>query len=212
MGIKKAEIIVAGIVILSLVVSIYFYPQLPEKMATHWNARGEVDGYTPKVLGLFLMPGLIAITALVLFFIPKIDPLKVNIEKFRKYYDGFIILFCIFLLSAHYFIILWNLGIRISISVFLPIALGLLFFYMGILCENAKRNWFVGIRTPWTLSSDIVWEKTHKIGGRLFKIAAIIVLAGALWPEYAIVFVLVPVLSVAVFTVLYSYFEYQKVK
>ena len=92
MKIRKAEIIVVGIVILSFVVSIYFYPQLPEKMATHWNARGQVDGYMSKDWGLFLMPGVILLIALLFIAIPKIDPLKVNIEKFRKYYDGLIIL------------------------------------------------------------------------------------------------------------------------
>ena len=86
-------------------------------------------------------------------------------------------------------------------------ALGILFYYCGVLIENAKRNWFIGIRTPWTLSSDSVWEKTHKIGGKLFKIAGIIALFGIFFPNYTFLFVLIPVVSVAIYTAAYSYFE-----
>jgi len=114
------------------------------------------------------------------------------------------------MLSIHFQVILWNLGIRISPNVIAPIGIGILFFYIGILCENAKRNWFIGIRTPWTLSSERVWEKTHKIGGKLFKIAGVIAFFGVFFQSYALFFILVPVISVAAYTIIYSYFEYQK--
>jgi len=142
-------------------------------MASHWNARGEVDGYTSKFWGLFLMPLILVGLGALFIAIPRIDPLKANIEKFRGYYDGLIIIFVIFMLAIHAQGILWNLGIEINPNVIFPICLGPVFFYTGVLCENAKRNWFIGIRTPWTLSSERVWDKTHKIGGRLFKIAGI---------------------------------------
>ena len=207
---RKSEIIVLGIILLSFIVGIYLYPQMPEHMASHWNAQGQVDGYMSKFWGLFLMPFILVGLALLFVAIPRIDPLKANIEKFRKYYDGFIILFFIFMLSIHFQVILWNLGIRISPNVIAPIGIGILFFYIGILCENAKRNWFIGIRTPWTLSSERVWEKTHKIGGKLFKIAGVIAFVGVFFQSYALFFILVPVISVAAYTIIYSYFEYQK--
>jgi uncharacterized membrane protein len=156
------------------------------------------------------MPIILVGLGLLFIAIPRIDPLKANIEKFRKYYDGFIILLFIFMLSVYSQVILWNLGIKISPNAILPIGLGLLFFYCGILCENAKQNWFIGIRTPWTLSSERVWEKTHKIGGKLFKIAGVIAFVGAFFQSYALFFILVPVISVAAYTIIYSYFEYQK--
>jgi uncharacterized membrane protein len=92
----------------------------------------------------------------------------------------------------------------------MPIGLGLLFFYIGILCENAKRNWFIGIRTPWTLSSDKVWDKTNKLGGKLFKIAGVVALFGIFFRSYTMYFVLVPAISFAVYTIVYSYLEYRK--
>ena len=210
MNMRKSTIAVLGMILFSFVIGIYFYPQMPEKMASHWNAQGQVDGYMPKFWGLFLIPFILVGLALLFVAIPRIDPLKENIEKFRKYYDGFIILFFVFMLSVYSQVILWNLGVKITPNVILPIGLGILFFYCGILCENVKQNWFIGIRTPWTLSSERVWEKTHKIGGKLFKIAGVIAFFGVFFQSYALFFILVPVISVAAYTIIYSYFEYQK--
>jgi len=210
MNMRKSEVIILAIILLSFVVGIYFYPQMPERVASHWNAQGQVDGYMSKFLGLFLVPFILLALGLFFNVIPRIDPLKANIEKFRRYYDGFIILFFIFMLSIYAQVILWNVGIKISPNVTLPIGLGLLFFYCGILCENAKRNWFVGIRTPWTLSNDVVWHKTHKIGGKLFKIAGVIAFIGIFFQSYALFFILIPVILVAAYTIVYSYIEYQK--
>ncbi|MCD6450359.1 MAG: SdpI family protein [Thermotogaceae bacterium] len=209
---RKSEITVFIIVLFAFIVSVCFYSKVPEKMASHWSAKGEVDGYTSKFFGLFFLPFVFAGLALLFVLIPKIDPLKENIEKFRKYYDGFIILFSIYMVAMHFQIILWNVGIKINPGVFIAIGMGVLLFYIGILCENSKRNWFIGIRTPWTLSSEIVWEKTHKIGGKLFKIAGIITFIGAFFPNWAVLFIIIPVISVTIYVIVYSYFEYQKEK
>lgn len=207
---RKATAVIIGLVFLSFVLSIYFYPQVPEQMATHWNSQGEVDGYMPKLWGLFFAPLMIMGLAIMFLIIPKIDPMKENIEKFRKYYDRFIVILILFMVAVHLQILLWNIGIRISPNAVLPLGIGLLFYYIGVLTENAERNWFIGIRTPWTLSSDRVWKRTNRLGGKLFKIAGIAAVFGAFFPEYAIYFILVPVIFVAVFTVIYSYVEYQK--
>ncbi|OGO05207.1 MAG: hypothetical protein A2Y60_01295, partial [Chloroflexi bacterium RBG_13_54_9] len=162
---RKGELVVLGIILLSFILGLSFYSQMPERMATHWNAKGQVDGYMSRLWGSFIL-SLILLPVILLFLaIPRIDPLRANIEKFRRYYDGFIILFSIFMLALQLQVILWNIGIKVSPNVILPIALGLLFYYLGILIENAKRNYFIGIRTPWTLNSDAVWDKTHKVGG-----------------------------------------------
>lgn len=207
---RKSEIIIFLIILISFIVGIYLYSQMPEKMASHWNIRGEVDGYISKFWGLFLMPFISLGLFLLFILIPRIDPLKANIEKFRRYFDTFIILIILFLFYLYLLTIFWNLGIRFSMSQFLAPAFGMLLYYCGVLTENAKRNWFIGIRTPWTLSSDKVWDKTHKIGGKLFKIAGIIAVLGVFFPNYTFFFVLIPVILVTVYTIIYSYFEYQK--
>jgi uncharacterized membrane protein len=210
MNMRKSEMIILGLILLSFIIGIYFYPQMPEKMASHWNFQGEVDSYISKFWGLFLFPLILIGIALLFFAIPKIDPLKANIEKFRKYYDRFFILFGAFLLWIYLYTILWNLGIVFHISIALSPAFAILLYYLGILCENAKRNWFIGIRTPWTLSNEKVWEKTHKIGGKLFKITGLIALLGVFFPKYFLFFIFLPIILVATYTIFYSYFEYQK--
>ena len=207
---RKTGIIALGIILISFLLGIYFYNKMPEQMASHWNARGEVDGYMSKFWALFLMP-LISLGLLLLFLvIPKIDPLKQNIEKFRKYFDIFIVLMLGFLFYVYLLTIFWNLNIRFSMTQLMIPAMAALFYYCGILVENAKRNWFIGIRTPWTLSSEKVWERTHKLGGKLFKGAGLIILLGLVLESYALFFVLVPVIFVSFYLIVYSFFEYQK--
>jgi len=208
---KKSIIIILLIILISFAIGIYFYPQMPEKLASHWNAQGEVDGYMSKFWGLFLMP-IISLGMFLLFLlIPKIDPLKANIEKFRKYFDYFMIIFFVFLFYLYLLTIGWNLGLRFNMIQFLSPAFGALFFYCGIMIKNAKRNWFIGIRTPWTLSNEEVWNKTHKVGGSLFKIAGVIALGGLILPNLALFLVLFPVLFFTLYITVYSYFEYKKV-
>ena len=207
---RRSSVIILLIILAFFIAALYLYPQMPDEMASHWNFRGEVDDYLPKFWGLFLMP-IISLGLFLLFLlIPKIDPLKANIERFRKYFDGFIVFIIVFLFYIYLLSIAWNLGKRFDMSQMMVPALGILFYYCGILVENAKRNWFIGIRTPWTLSSEKVWEKTHKIGGKLFKVTGLITLLGIFFPNYAFYFILVPVLLAAFYTITYSYFEYQK--
>ena len=207
---RRSSVIILLIILAFFIAALYLYPQMPDEMASHWNFRGEVDDYLPKFWGLFLMP-IISLGLFLLFLlIPKIDPLKANIAKFRKYFDGFIVFIIVFLFYIYLLSIAWNLGKRFDMGQMMVPALGILFYYCGILVENAKRNWFIGIRTPWTLSSEKVWEKTHKIGGKLFKVTGLITLLGIFFPNYAFYFILVPVLLAAFYTITYSYFEYQK--
>ncbi len=207
---KKISISILVIILLSFVISIYLYPQMPETMASHWNSRGEVDGYMPRFWGVFLMPIVSFVILLMFLLIPNIDPLKKNIQKFRKYFDWFILLLMIFLFYIHGLSLYWNLGNVFNMTVMILPALGILFYYIGILTENAKQNWFIGIRTPWTLSNKKVWDKTHKIGGKLFKIAGVIALLGLLLPDYSMWLILAPILALVIYVILYSYLEYQK--
>ena len=200
--------IIAGIIV-TVLLTIAVYPWLPPVFASHWNASGTADGTMTKFSGLILIP-LLMIACVVLFaMLPRIDPLRKNYEKFRNYYEGFILVFVLYLLAIQILMILWNLGYPLNTNITFPILFGILFVYLGFLIEHAEQNWFVGIRTPWTLSSVVVWKKTHERGGKLFKISGIVSFVGVIAGSYALWFILVPALTVAVYTVVYSYIAYQ---
>ena len=207
---KNIQILIIGLILVSFLIGAYLYPYMPEKMASHWDANGSVDGYMPKLWGLFLLPVISAILFLTFMLIPKIDPHKGNIEKFRGHFDVFILLLFVFLFYVHMLTMLWNLSYRFNIIQLLTPAFGLLIYYAGIMMENAKQNWFIGVRTPWTLSSEVVWDKTNKLAGKLFKVAGVLAAMGLIFPKYAIFLILVPVILAAVYPIIYSYQKYQQ--
>ena len=211
--IKITTIAILTLIIFSFVIATYAYQKIEgDKVASHWNAKGEVDGYMPKFLGIFLFP-LIFIGLYVLFLvIPKIDPLKKNILQFRKYYDVFILVILLFLFYAFSLTILANLGYSFNMTTMLMPAIGLLFFGMGLFLKKLKRNWFIGIRTPWTISNDEVWKKTHLLGSKLFKLSGVIIFLGIFFQKYFLWFILIPVLISVVWLVIYSYLEYRKIE
>ncbi len=206
----KSKIIALATIFISFAIGIWAYPQLPEIVASHWNEKGEVNGYMSKFLGIFLMPIMSLAMFLLFNFIPKIDPMKANIEKFRKYYNAFIVSIILFLFYLYLLTMAWNFGYRFNMTYFMVPALSALFYWCGILVENTKRNWFIGIKTPWTISNDVVWDKTHKLGGKLFKVAAVLSLLGIFFGELAFWFTILPVMVFSIYLLFYSYFEYQK--
>ena len=195
----------------ALAFSISVFDRLPEQMASHWNTANQVDGYMSRFWGAFLMP-IVAVAMLAFFLvIPNIDPLKANIAKFRNYLNAFITLIVVFMIYMHILTMLWNLGFdQFTMGTAMLPALGLIFIFAGIMMRQAKRNFFIGIRTPWTLSSDHVWDQTHRIGSTLFIASGILALLGAFFANYAIWFILIPVLGSTLFLLVYSYVLYQQ--
>lgn len=201
-----------GLVAASFLAGAYYYPQLPGQMASHWNAAGEVDGTMPKLWGTFLFPLLIAGLALLFEVIPRIDPRREHIEAFGDAYRGFVLLVLGFLLYIHALVLWWNLGLRFDLSKALIPALAVLYFAIGVLVERAESNWFVGIRTPWTLSDERVWKRTHERSARLFKLAGVLAMVGVAAPaELAVLFIVVPVLLASLYAVAYSYVEFRRI-
>jgi len=198
------------LILLSFIIGCCLYPVLPPNMATHWGINGEVNGYSSKSFGIFFMP-ILSIFLLILFIIlPKTDPYKKNFSEFKKYFQNFVYLIFIFLFYIYLLTLIWNFGITFNLLQFMTPAFTLIFYYAGVLMKNAKRNWFVGIRTPWTLSSDKVWQKTHTLGAKLFKISALISLLSLIYPNLTVYLMIVPILGISFFLYIYSYLVYRK--
>lgn len=210
MSSRLTTIFILAIILAGISAGLYFYPQFPERVASHWNSRGEVDGYMGKFWGVFIMP-IISVFLLIVFLVfPRLDPKRENIKKFRNYFNVFIFIIFLFLLYVHFLTLAWNLGQRFDMGQFMIPALAILFYYAGILISHCEPNWTIGIRTPWTLSSDRVWQKTHDLGGKFFRIASGVMLVGILFPLWGVWFVIAPLLVAVIFLFVFSYLEYKK--
>ena len=110
----------------------------------------------------------------------------------------------------HIVTLLLNLGFKLDIRQLIAIGFALIFYSIGILMKKTKRNFFIGVKTPWTLSSDTVWEKTHNQASKLFKASAILALIGLITPNLSLFFIIVPIIISSIFIIIYSYIEYKK--
>ena len=211
MSTRLTNIIIAVLIVVTIIASAIIYPQLPENVASHWNEQGEVDGYMTRFWGVALMPIALVGMVLLLLLIPLIDPLRANIAKFRDYYNVLILMLVVFMIYIHTLTLLWNLGYsQFSMNVALLPAMGFLFIIIGFLIRKAKRNFFIGIRTPWTLSNDKVWDETHRLGGIVFILSGILAVIGVFFSDYALWFVFVPLLGSVIFLVVYSYVLFER--
>ena len=203
-----------GIVLILVMMglSLYFYPLLPSNMAVHWNTEGSPNGYSPKIVGLMLIPSL-SIGLLILFIlIPKIDPLARNIRRFWRYYEMLVVVVTGFMLYMHVLLIAWNMGLKFDMGLMTMPAIGLLFVYLGVLLKHAKRNWFIGIRTPWTLSDEKVWNKTHELGSRLFIVGGVMIALSPSFGKIAIYVVVSTLFLITTFLFVYSYWLWSKLR
>ena len=200
----------ALLVLASILIGIRIYDQLPEQMASHWNGKGQVDDTMTKFWGTFLIP-IVNVAMLLMFMVlPLIDPLRKNIQQFRKYYNGFILLMVVFLTYVHFLTLAWNVGLHYNMENFIFPAIAILFFYIGDMLRHSKRNWFIGIRNPWTLSSDYVWEKTNTLGGYLFMIFGLLMIVSLFLTWNFLIFIIIAIVVMMLALVVYSYVLYRK--
>ncbi len=201
-------IICVGLILLSFALSIALAGSFTEQMASHWNEKGEADGYSGKTFGLFFLPILQVGVLLLMASIPLLDPMKKNIAQFRGVYNGFIVVMAGYLTYLHLLTLLWNLGVSINMNALLAPAFAALLYAAGVMMGKAKQNYMIGIRTPWTLANNQVWEDTHRVGGIVFKACGVITLLGVVFPNYLMYLLLGSVLLAAVGLMAYSYIRF----
>ena len=165
-----------------LAVTWWAWDRLPPHMATHWDASGHVNGYSPRAFGALFAPGLIVLLTLLFQVLPLLDPRRQNYEKFIHTYWVIANSVGLFVGVAHVLVIANALGYPVAMSRIVPLGLGILFIALGNVLPRVEPNWFVGIRTPWTLSSDTVWRRTHRTGGWTFFLGGCALLVEGMTP------------------------------
>lgn len=187
------------------------YPRLPEKFPTHWNLQGRPDGFTGKPWGPFLDP--LVMIGLYLFFlvIPKISPKGYRFGGFAGVWEIVRTGILAFLLVLQAAVLLPAVGVPVPMDRAIPAELGLLLILVGNYLAKTTKNFFLGIRTPWTLASDEVWLRTHRLGGKLFVAAGFVCVVSAL-AGGGLVPVITAVGAAALVPVVYSYVIYRRLE
>jgi len=186
--------------------TVWAYPQLPALVATHFDFHGDANGWSSRIVAAVLGPALGIVLALVFTALPHIDPRGANYAKFGPTYWTIANAVLVLVAGIHVFALGKALGWPIDMSRVASLGVGGLLVLLGNLMTRIRPNWFMGIRTPWTLSSDTVWRKTHRFGGVAFVIAGLCVAATALLTAgWALKVALCVAVAAALSCVVYSY-------
>ena len=208
----KLRILNYVIPLITLLVSIVCYFRLPDQITLSWDLNGAASSYEAK-WHLFLMNGMGLVIAILFDVLPHVDPRKKNYSKFEHFYDQFCIFMQLFLFGMTAVTLVENFRPgTVNIPLVITIAIGILFLFIGNELPKVKSNFFMGIRTPWTLCSEENWRRTHRLGGKCFFTAGIILILAAFLPSqklvFGIMFVLIMVASLV--PTLMSYLWYRK--
>ncbi len=209
----KTEWFPLSLIILSVFSSFWFFYLFPNLTPSSWGFSGEVNNYSPAWLSAFLLPTLSIFIYLVFIILPFFDPKLKSNNDFSHSYHHLKDIIIIFFLSIYYLNSFKILGYPIDISLWVQLLMALLFFYLAFILPKLPINWFFGIRTPWTLSSELVWKKTHLLSKKIFLIASALLALSSISPSYIKAFLLFSSLFILIFIpFFYSLIIYQKEK
>ena len=187
------------------------YPGLPDPMPSHWNAAGQIDGWMPKFWGAMLIPGIMAVLWLTFLVLPRISPRGFEMDPFVRAWGFLRVAILAYMLLVGVLVLqAAKTQGEISQRVLLG-GMGVLFVVMGNFLGKVTRNFFVGIRTPWTLANEEVWYRTHRLGGKCFVAAGLFVLACAL-AGLGFWVMIGAILVAAIIPVGYSYVIYRRLE
>lgn len=193
------------LVVAAVTASAVLYPRLPDPMPVHWNWRGIADGWAPAALGAVVVPVMMMLLIGVFHFLPRLDPMRANYERFWPEYQLMIVAVTGMLAAMHGAMLAIALGYQIPIIKVAMVLMGALFIVLGNIMPRIRRNHVAGFRTKATLSNDVVWSRTHRAGGAAMMVTGVVIALGALAPNsWGIPIILVSVLVMAVGTARYS--------
>jgi uncharacterized membrane protein len=179
----RSEIVSLILLLSMFVLAGITWPAAPERIPVHWGFSGEPDRYGGKFEGLLVIPLIALGLYLMLVLLPRIDPRGERYNRFAGVYVLIrtVIIACLAVIEV--MAVLWARGIAVNTGIIVPVAVGLLLMVIGNFMGKIRPNWFVGIRTPWTLSSEESWNKTHRLGGKMFVIMGLFMAAASLFQK-----------------------------
>jgi uncharacterized membrane protein len=199
------------VIVATVAFSTLVYPRLPGSMPVHWQLNGDIDRYGSRLEGAFVLPALMVVVWATMRFLPRVDPRRENYAKFADTYDLLVNSFVALLAVMQVALLGTALGWPISMGRVAPALVGLQFVILGNALPRARPNWWFGIRTPWTLSNDRVWTRTHRVGGYLRTGAGVVLLFAAALPSaWTFALGLGAVLLAGFGSLVYSYFAWQQ--
>lgn len=201
------------IVMIGLIVSAFLiYPHLPEQVPSHWNLKGEVDSYMSRPQGAFVMPLTVLVLYLLMVIVPAIDPRRDNYIRFQNAYRLMRWSLVLFLGGLWVLTIMFAMGYDVNISLIVKAGVSLLLAVIGNFMGQFRHNYFVGIKTPWTLANEEVWHQTHRLGGRIWVAGGLVCLAmspiNALWANYLY---FASIMVMALVPMAYSFILYRRI-
>lgn len=186
------------------------YSSLPEQVPTHWNIRGEVDGWSSRTWGALLAPTIALGLWLLLPVLRRIDPRRAHYERFDATFWLLLNVIVMFMAAMHVLSLGAALGWPVDVTRGVLVIVGLLFAGLGNYLPRLRSNWWMGIRTPWTLDSEAVWRATHRLAGITFVTAGLITVVAAVLPTDQAFKIAMLSLAVGAFIpAAYSYFAYR---
>jgi len=179
----KSEWLSVLLIIAVIITAIYIYPLLPEKVPSHWGVNGQIDGWTSPLGHVLMFPGMMIGMYLMFLILPHIEPRRQHFIESWGFYqvirNFMMIFFSLMYGITTYAAVTTN---PVAIDKIIPMAIGVLFLFMGNYLTQVKSNFFMGIRTPWALDSEENWRKTHRLGAYTFAIGGVLFLLSPFIP------------------------------
>ncbi len=177
----RTEVLSLALIAAMLVLAGLTWGIAPDRMPVHWDVKGTPDRFGSKAEGLLAIPAMAAGIYMLMLVLPRIDPRRAHYARFADVYNLIRTLMVAFLFAVYLVVVMWARGMPVRVERVTPVLVGVVLIVLGNYMGKLRSTWFVGIRTPWTLSSEESWNKTHRMGGRVFVLAgAAAILAGLL--------------------------------
>lgn len=206
--------LVIGIVLALAAVALSFwaYPQLPERVPSHWDWNGNVTANSSRFTAVVLLPAIVVFTWLLMLVLPLISPRGFRLDQFANaFYEVIIAIIAVFLV-IHFVLFRAEIGGSAPPNAMIFAPIGVLLVIIGNLMGKFKKNFFIGVRTPWTLASDEVWLRTNRLGGRLMVIGGLLLIAASSFPSWAVPALIVVVIAISLVPIVYSYVLYRRIE